>query len=112
VGSAEAKSWAGRNWIYFLPALHLFACLISMIGLVVPGLESLERVWRYLMVADFPISLVALASGWRYGTIQVIWIVVVGTFWWFMWNRAIDVLVTKFRERGVPSIAGEGNSKG
>lgn len=106
MGSGEAKSWAGRNWIYFLPALHLFACLISMIGLVVPGLEALESVWRFLMVADFPVSLVALASGWRYGSIQVIWIVVVGTFWWFLINRAIDVLVSKIRERGLVSVGG------
>ena len=33
------------SWVYIMPILHLSACLISMVGHVIPSLQSLGIIW-------------------------------------------------------------------
>jgi hypothetical protein len=35
------------------------------------------------MLADLPVSLVAYALGWKYPLLANLWIIVVGTLWWY-----------------------------
>lgn len=91
---------SGRTrWIYFLPALHLFACLISLVGYVIPSLQYLGIVWTYIMLADFPISAVALAAVWKHGAIAAAWILVVGTLWWYLLSRGAEFVVRRLKAR-------------
>ena len=40
------------------------------------------------MLADMPVSLAAYALGWHHPRIATLWIVAVGTLWWFFLTRA------------------------
>ncbi len=84
-----------RRWVYILPVLHLSACLISMVGHVIPSLQSLGIIWVGIMLLDLPVSAIAYVSAWWNGPITVIWIVVVGTFWWYFLSRVIERLINK-----------------
>ena len=88
------------RWIYFLPVLHLFTYMVSMIGQVVPSLSYLGLVSTYLMYVDFPISLVALALVWKYSALAAAWILVAGTLWWYLLSRGAELVIVKLRDRG------------
>src|SRR5260370_39955223 len=75
----EMSASAHSRWIYFLSILHVCVCSISMIGYLLPRLQYLGIAWTGIMVADFPISLVALALAWKYSAPATAWILVVGT---------------------------------
>ena len=90
---------AHNRWIYFLPILHLSVCLISMVGYLVPRLQYLGIVWTGIMVADFPISLVALALAWKHSALAAAWILVVGTLWWYLLSRGAELVVRRFKAR-------------
>jgi hypothetical protein len=83
------------RWVYFLPALHLCACLTMAVAYFAPNLDYLAIVWTYLMMTDFPISLVAIGLAWKYAALAVAWMVVVGTLWWYLLSRAAEFV---FRE--------------
>jgi hypothetical protein len=68
-----------RWWVFLLPAVHLCACSVSMIGYVVPRLEYLGIAWTFIMVADFPVSIVAYMVAFRSGAFATAWIFIVGT---------------------------------
>jgi len=87
-------------WIYFLPVLHLCACLISMVGFVIPSLQHLGMVSTYIMTVDLPISLVAVALVWKHSALATAWISVVGTLWWYLLSRGAELVLRKFRDWG------------
>jgi hypothetical protein len=83
------------KWVYFLPALHLCACITTVVGYFAPNLNYLGIAWSYLMVIDFPISLVALGLAWKYAALAAAWMVVVGTLWWYLLGCGAEFI---FRE--------------
>lgn len=87
------------KWIYVLPVLHLCACLVSVVGYFVSSLQYLGIVWTYIILADFPISLVAFASAWKHGACTAAWILIVGTFWWYLLSRGIEALIRRIQPR-------------
>lgn len=80
------------RWVYLLPFLHVCACLISMIGHVIPKLQSLGIVWVFVMLVDLPVSALAYALAWNHGTIAAVWVVVAGTLWWYILSCAVGSL--------------------
>lgn len=88
-----------KTWTYFLPALHLCACFISMLGHLIPSLQYLGIVWAGIMLVDLPISLVAFALAWKYSALATAWILVVGTLWWYLLSRGAELVVRKFKAR-------------
>jgi hypothetical protein len=100
---SEMSHSAHSRWIYLLPTLHLCVCLISMVGYLVPRLQYLGIVWTGIMVADFPISLVALVLAWKYSALATAWILVVGTLWWYLLSRGAELVARRFKpHRDVP----------
>jgi hypothetical protein len=97
--ASEMSASAHSRWIYFLSILHVCVCSISMIGYLVPRLQYLGIAWTGIMVADFPISLVALALAWKYSALATAWILVVGTLWWYLLSRGAEVVVRRFKAR-------------
>jgi hypothetical protein len=89
-----------RRWVYILPVLHLCACFVSMTGYVIPSLESWGIAFTYILMLDIPISVVAYALAWKYPAIATIWIFVVGTLWWYLLSRAIELVFDKFIDQG------------
>jgi hypothetical protein len=87
------------RWVYLLPTIHLCACFVSFIGLVIPSLQYVGRLFTFVLVADLPISLPAYALAWKYGALGVAWIFVAGTFWWYLLGRAGVALLNRFRRR-------------
>lgn len=85
------------RWIYFLPILHLCACLTSMVGYLMPRLQYPGIVWTGIMLADFPISLMALALAWKYSAPATTWILIVGTLWWYLLSRGAELGVRRFK---------------
>ncbi len=71
-----------------------------MLGHLIPRLQYLGIVSTYLTFLDFPISLVALALVWKYSTLAVAWILVVGTFWWYLLSLGAKLVIDKLRDRG------------
>ena len=97
--ASEMSASAHSRWIYFLSILHVCVCSISMIGYLVPRLQYLGIAWTGIMVADFPISLLALALAWKYSALATAWILVVGTLWWYLLSRGAEVVVRRFKAR-------------
>jgi hypothetical protein len=91
----EALKPKHPRWVYLLPVLHLSACLISMVGHVIPSLQSLGIIWVGILLVDLPVSAPAYVLAWWNGPITVIWIVVVGTLWWYFLSRVIERLIKK-----------------
>ena len=86
-----------RLFVYLLPVLHISACLISMVGYIVPSLQYLGIVWAGIMLVDLPVSVVAYALAWQHGTIATVWIVVMGTLWWCLLGVGADLVVHHIR---------------
>jgi hypothetical protein len=97
--AAKTNRQASPDWIYFLPILHFCACLMSMIGYVVPGLQYLHIVWDFIMQVDIPISLVAFALTPKYDPLATLWIIVVGTLWWYAISRIVEFASNRWLHR-------------
>jgi hypothetical protein len=69
------------RWRYVFPSLHLLACSISYVGLLIPSLQCLGIVFTFVLLANLPVSLLAYALGWKYSALAVTWIFVAGTLW-------------------------------
>ena len=87
------------RWVYVLPSLHLFACLTSYVGLLIPSLQHLGILFSFVMLADLPISLLAYGLAWKYSALAVIWTFVAGTFWWYLLSRGAEFLIDSMRRR-------------
>jgi hypothetical protein len=82
-----------------LPSLHLFACLTSYVGLLIPSLQHLGILFPFVLLADLPISLLAYGLAWKYSALAVIWIFVAGTFWWYLLGRVVQAVFLRFTRR-------------
>ena len=91
------------RWVYLLPTIHLFACLVSYIGLVIPSLQYVGILFTFILLADLPVSALTYALGWKYGALAVIWIFVAGTLWWYLLSLAGEALLKRFLRRDSPS---------
>jgi hypothetical protein len=85
-----------RRWVYFLPSVHLCACFVSFIGLVIPSLQYTGILFTFILVADLPVSALAYALGWKQSALAVTWIFVAGTLWWYLLSLAGEALVKAF----------------
>jgi len=90
---------AHPDWIYFLPILHFCVCLMSTLRYFVPGLQYLSVMWDFVVRVDFPISLVANALTPKFAPLAAIWVVVVGTLWWYLLSRVAEYLFDNFKSR-------------
>jgi hypothetical protein len=97
------KSNKHRTWVYLLPLLHLIACLIGLVGYVIPSVQYLGIVWVGVMLVDMPVSAIGYATAWKHGTFTAIWVVVVGTLWWYLLSRGAGLLIAKLRAKSQPS---------
>lgn len=112
----QAKSSPARpaRWVYLLPAIHLCACSLALLGYVVPEFQFMGIVWTAVMVADLPISLVAFGLSWRHGLLAALWIVGIGTLWWYLLARGAKFVFHKFKGRppGVQGLISKGDADG
>jgi len=91
-----------KRWVYYLPLLHLCACLVAVGGYLVHSLESLAGVIiENLLLLDFPISVVTFALAFKHGSLAMIWMFVAGTAWWYLLGCGIERLIKKYRPLGV-----------
>ena len=90
------------RWIYFLPSVHLAACLISFAGILIQGLQYIGILFTFILAADLPISFPAYFLAWKYPAFGVIWIFVVGTVWWYLLGRCAGFLFIRFIRRNEP----------
>jgi hypothetical protein len=70
-----------------------------MVGHVIPSLQYLGIVWVGIMLVDMPVSAIAYALAWKHGTVAAIWVVIIGTLWWYLLSRGIRLLIDKFRAK-------------
>lgn len=98
-GGRMPRSSERSRWVYLPPLLHLGACLVSMIGYVIPKLQFLGIVWVFVMLSDLPVSAIAYALAWNHGVIAGIWVVVAGTLWWYLLGRGVETLIGRRRAK-------------
>ena len=55
------------RWANVFPLVHLGLCATDTLAILVPAWSSLGLAWTFLVVADFPFSIVALLFGWNLG---------------------------------------------
>jgi hypothetical protein len=90
------------RWVYCLPILHLCAFGIANLGILIPSLQYLGRLESYIILADLPVSLVVFGLAWHYPMLAAIWIVVVGTLWWYLLSRLLELGVQKIFQKEPP----------
>ena len=91
--NALRHSW----WVYLFPAVHLLVCLISLSGYIIAALQGLGIVWVGIMLLDLPVSAPAYALAWGSGVFAGLWIILVGTFWWYLLACGVELLLKKLR---------------
>jgi hypothetical protein len=72
--------------------MHLGVCLTAMMGRLVPQLQFLGILMMFVNIADLPISFVAFILALHHDVLAWIWMVVVGTLWWYLLGRAAQAL--------------------
>jgi hypothetical protein len=94
------------SWVYCLPILHLCVFAIANVGLLSPSLQYLGRLESYLILADLPVSIVVFGLAWHYPMIAALWIVVVGTLWWYLLSRLLELGIHKLmrKDASFPSL--------
>src|SRR5260370_11981711 len=85
-----------RRWIYLLPALHLCACLIGLVGYLLPNVQFLGMVFDFVFVADYPISFIAWLFAWNNPSFIVLQ-TVLGTFLCYLLIRRVQALLFIFQ---------------
>jgi hypothetical protein len=92
------------RWVYVLPVVHLILCFMSFIGYAIPRLSHLGIIFTFVLLADLPISVpyYVLALG-PYSSIGLIWVIAVGTAWWYLLSRGGQALLRRFGHRDYPS---------
>jgi hypothetical protein len=95
------KSTTHLSLARVLPVLHFCLCLISTLGILVPRWDELLKGWVFLTFADFPVSLVAIAIGWRHQVLGLVFYVVVGTSWWYLLGSKADKFLRHRRDGDV-----------
>ena len=102
--TADAPRPRHSRWIYLLPILHLCVCSLALVGFVIPALQPLAIAFAFLWVADFPFSVVGFILAWQHPALAMIWMVVVGTLWWYALSRAADAMWKRFADRPNPEL--------
>ncbi len=92
------------RWVYVLPILHLCVCSLALIGFVIPALQPWAIVFELLWIADFPFSIVGFILAWQHPALAMIWMVVVGTLWWYALSRAAEAMWKRFADRRSPEL--------
>jgi hypothetical protein len=87
------------RWRYVLPSVHLLACSISYVGLLIPSLQVLGILFTFVLMADLPISLPAYFLAWKYPAFAATWVFVAGTLWWYLLGRAVHAVFLWFAHR-------------
>jgi hypothetical protein len=90
------------RWFHSLPILHLCACFTGLVGHIISSLQYWGIVWSFILILDLPISLVAYGIGWKYGGLATLWIIVMGTLWWYLLGRGAGFVVDTFVSRSRP----------
>src|SRR5271154_348743 len=87
------------RWRYVLPSLHLLACSISYVGLLIPSLQFFGILFTFVLLVDLPVSLPAYGLAWKYPALAVTWVFMAGTLWWYLLGRAVQSVFLWFAHR-------------
>jgi hypothetical protein len=85
------------RWILIAPTIHMVLCLAAL-GYMVPGFGSLGLIFSFLLIVDFPVSFVYGLLAWVNGAIAFMWLIVVGTLWWYLLCRTAEGWITSYAE--------------
>jgi ABC-type Na+ efflux pump permease subunit len=102
--TAHALRSRHSRWVYVIPILHLCVCLLALVGFVIPALQPLAIAFEFLWVADLPFSIVGFILAWQHPTLAMIWMVSVGTLWWYALSCGVEILWKRFKDRGRASL--------
>jgi hypothetical protein len=80
---------------YLLPVIHLYLCLIGMVGYVTPSLSFFGVILEFVNLVDLPISMVGIILAFHHDTMATFWILVAGTLWWYLLGRLIGRVTVK-----------------
>ncbi len=85
------------RWFHFLPIFHFCVCLISYVGLLLPNVQNLGKLLALIVLVDLPISLPAYFLGWKYPAPALVWVLIAGTFWWYVLGGGVKFLSDSLR---------------
>jgi hypothetical protein len=75
---------------------------VANLGIFIPAFQTPGILETYLIAADLPVSLVVFALAWQYPVLAGIWIMVVGTLWWYFLSRLLEIGVRKLLRKDSP----------
>ena len=102
--TAHAPRSRHSRWVFVLPIVHVCVCSLALIGFVIPALQPLAIAFGFLWVADFPFSIAGFILVWRHPALAMIWMVVVGTLWWYALSRVAEALWKHLADRRGPEL--------
>jgi len=73
---------------------------VSYVGYVIPAFQHFGILFTYVILADLPFSLLGVALAWHYAFLAATWIVVVGSLWWYLLSRLLELGVHKLLRKG------------
>jgi hypothetical protein len=82
----EKSTFRIRTALRFVPALvHVAACAAA-------ALADLDIAWKCIIIADYPISIIAGGLAWKYDVNLFVTFATIGSLWWIGWGLAADLL--------------------
>lgn len=96
IGAKMTDNRKPSSWAYFLPAIHLSACLASMVAYLT-NFGHFGVIWVFVVLADLPVSALYYTLAWKYGTVGAVWVVVTGTLYWYWLSRGVEILINRWR---------------
>lgn len=86
------------RWVHWLPIVHLALCLSYILG-VATRLTPLVMVSQFLIIVDLPLSIVTVGLAFSHQVIAIVWLVVVGTLWWYLLAIGAEFVFNRFISR-------------
>ena len=102
--TAHALRSRHSRWAYVIPILHLCVCSLAMPRLVIPAQLPLAIAFEFLWVAALPFSIVGFILAWQHPTLAMIWMVSIGTLWWYALSCGAEILWKRFKDLGSDSL--------
>jgi hypothetical protein len=106
--SASPVAQKRFRWIYILPVIHLAVCLVVVVAYLSPSYAFLGFSFIFLMLVDFPFSVVAFFLTFSgHGFVALGWSVFAGTLWWYYLGRKMEKFINPKNARyqtGDPTV--------
>jgi hypothetical protein len=84
---------------HVVPFVHALLVVAASSGYLIPAAAPLGMLFSFIVIVDFPVSIVYMSLAFVNGALAFAWLAVVGTLWWYFLFRTAEKLVAPYKGR-------------